>query len=83
MKPVYENFAKGFSVLQDEGTRKLFIEVMCGEIGWFEVRVPLTQEEVNEFKRDPAQLKYLARKIFDDPENYRRERNAKSLDEPK
>lgn len=60
-----------YDVLEDEGSGRYFIEVVCGGVGTYTLRVPLTDEEAAEFLTDPRSVETLARKISQAPEEYR------------
>jgi hypothetical protein len=48
----------------------LWIQVVCGSIGLYEVMVKLLPEEVEQYKSDPGFLKYFSHIIARDPEKY-------------
>jgi len=58
-----------YSLYEDE-KGDLWIEVVCGSIGLYEVRVKLLPEEVEKYKADPEFLEELASLIARNPEEY-------------
>ena len=60
-----------FELLQDHTSYHL--RVVCGGIGWFEVTVRLTEQEVAEYhERGIEPVARLARDIAHDPERFAR-----------
>jgi hypothetical protein len=45
-----------FMVAQDESSGELFLRVVVGGIGMYEVKRKMTMEMVDKFNRDPHQL---------------------------
>lgn len=60
-----------YSLYKDE-SNNLWIEVLCGSIGLYEVMVKLLPEEVKKYNSDPLSLKDLAYSISRDPEKYKK-----------
>ena len=57
-----------YQVLVDEGSGDHFIEVPCGGVVHYAVRVRLTADEVRRFEADPKALDDLAGRIAANPE---------------
>lgn len=60
---------KDYSLYKDQHDA-YWIEVVCGSIGLYEVKVKLLPDEVTKFKQDPNYLKDLSYLIAHDPEKY-------------
>ncbi|MBK8872311.1 MAG: hypothetical protein IPN19_15080 [Elusimicrobia bacterium] len=74
MKDLYYNFDHMYGVYFDEVTKRYFIEVECGDIALYGVRVLLNEKEVSMFKEKNDSLNDLAFAITRDPEKYKRDR---------
>lgn len=62
MKSLFEK-AWAYDVLVDEHTGRYFIEVFCGGVGSYLVRVQLTDEQVASFLAEPRSLDALAVRV--------------------
>ena len=78
LKEIYDNGPLMCRILVDEKTGQHFIEVMCGDIGMYEVTVPLMDQEVEDFRRDPDSVRHLVREITFDPAKAVKERGLKN-----
>ena len=58
-------------VLYDTEARAYLLDVLCGGIASFTVRIRLTAEEAAEFERDPSSADRLAFTVAKDHERYR------------
>lgn len=74
MKELYYNFDHMYGVFLDEKTLRHFIEVECGDVALYGVRVALTEKEVSSFKEKNDSLNDLAFEITRDPERFKRDR---------
>lgn len=74
MKDLYYNYDHMYGVFFDEGTKRHFIEVECGDVALYGVRVALTEIEVAMFNEKNDSLNDLAFQITRDPEVFKRER---------
>jgi hypothetical protein len=70
MKELYDNEKWMFTVLLDEETGNHFLEVMCGGVGLYPVRVKLSDEQIQDFRNDPESLFGLASRILQTPSEY-------------
>lgn len=59
-----------YSLYEDE-KGELWIEVLCGSIGLYEVLVKLLPDEVNLYRKRSSFLEDLAFQISKDPEKYK------------
>lgn len=75
MKNLYYNYDHLYGVFYDEETNRHFIEVECGQVALYGVKVPLTEEEISKFKKKNDALNDLAFAITRDPDKFQRERN--------
>jgi hypothetical protein len=62
---------KDYSLYEDE-KGDLWIEVVCGSIGLYEVTVKLLPDEVEKYRADPGFLEDLSYMIARDPEKYQK-----------
>ena len=74
LETVYSNSEMMFSVLKDKESDNHFLEVVCGTIGMYEVTIPLTREEVADFKIDPSRLHRLVKAVIDNPSAIQKDR---------
>lgn len=74
LETIYSNSEMMFSILKDKESDKHFLEVVCGTIGMYEVTIPLTREEVSDFKIDPSRIHYLVKAVIDNPSEIKKER---------
>ncbi|MBK8575467.1 MAG: hypothetical protein IPN90_07270 [Elusimicrobia bacterium] len=74
LETIYSNSGMMFSVLKDKESEKHFLEVVCGTIGMYEVTIPLTREEVLDFKIDPSRIHRLVKAVIDNPSEIKKER---------
>jgi hypothetical protein len=70
VRELYVNKEWLFTVFQDRRTQEHFIEILCGTVGMYPVRVKLNRKEVALFKKDPTRLVPLAMKILRSPEGF-------------
>ena len=59
-----------YEVLLDEVTGEYFIDVLCGTVGMYNVRLKLTDEEVEAFGVDSTALEYLADRVRYSPQAF-------------
>lgn len=76
LETIYSNSEMMFSVLKDKKSDKHFLEVVCGTIGMYEVTIPLTSEEVADFKMEPSRIHRLVKAIIDNPSEIQKERGS-------
>ena len=69
-KQLYIDREASFSVSLEPSTGRYYLDVLCGGIGMFERRLPLTPEEVESFKRDPNEIRTLALQVRTWPERF-------------
>ncbi len=53
-----------------EDNGECFLEVLCGTVAMFTIKVRLSDAEIADFERDRDTLTRLARSIFDDPKRF-------------
>jgi hypothetical protein len=58
-----------YALYEDENN-ELWIEVLCGSIGMYEVLVKLNPDEIIQYKKDKSFLQNLAWNISRDPEKF-------------
>lgn len=68
MKLLYKNDEYWFSVLQDEESKKVFLEVQCGGIAIYTARLEMTQEEIAMFRENPLSMRNIAWVISHTPD---------------
>ena len=73
---VYSNSEMMYSVLKDKKSDKHFLEVVYGTIGMYEVMIPLTKEEVADFKIDTSRIHRPVKAVIDNPSAIQNERGA-------
>jgi hypothetical protein len=76
MKELFYSLDHMYGIFLDEKTNRHVIEVECGDVGLYGVKVHLTDAEVAMFKKKQDSLKDLAYEITRDPEKFRKERGA-------
>lgn len=59
-----------YDVVVDERTGAYFLDVVCGGVGMYVVRIRLTPEEIEDFKRNETSLDGLARQVSYDPDRF-------------
>lgn len=68
---LYVNDEASFSVSREQhGSRRHFLDVLCGGVGMFERRLEMTAEEVESFRHDPTELITLADQVRKWPERF-------------
>ena len=70
MKEIYRNKEFMYSVSKNEKSNDFFIEVACGGIGMYEIKIKLLPEEIETFKNNPEKLNELAKEIAKKPEYF-------------
>jgi hypothetical protein len=63
MKVLYSNDAEMFVVKQDESSGELFLSVVVGGIGMYEVERKMTKEMVGRFNENPDALLEVVKEI--------------------
>lgn len=52
---------------------ELVLEIVLGDVGWYEMRVPLTEEEAARYREEGASfVKWLVDQVRTDPKGYER-----------
>ena len=69
MKTVYEK-PWAYEVLLDEATGEYFIDVLCGGLAMYNVRLKLSDDELEAFKLDSTALDHLADRVCYSPETF-------------
>lgn len=60
-----------FYILEhDDETDEYFLDVCCGTVAIYTIKIRLNADESEEFLRDPASIKTLAYRISDYPNEY-------------
>jgi hypothetical protein len=59
-----------YIVLLDESTGEYFIDVVCGGVATYLVRLKLTDDEVEAFKLDSGALDSLAERVSYSPDSF-------------
>ncbi len=54
----------------DDETDEYFLDVVCGTVAIFTIKIKLTDEEVAEYKRDPTSIRVLAYSVIDHPKDF-------------
>lgn len=78
MKELYYNTKQLWGVFFDEDKGGHFIEVECGGVAMYGVKIPLRKEEVEMFNQKPENLNSLAYDIAKNPEKFEKERTIQS-----
>lgn len=63
-----------YTVLRDEKTDELFLEVTCGSVAIFLLRIKLNKKEIAEFRENPENIRVLAGRVMDSPDSFLRRR---------
>lgn len=69
MQKVVEEF-RFFTLWRDEETDDYFLEVLCGTIATYELRLKLNDEEKADYLKNKASIKSLAQEIEDAPRTF-------------
>ena len=59
-----------YSLERDEETGEYFLEVVCGTVAIFTIRIKLTKKEIAEFNKNPESVRVLANRIVYSPRSY-------------
>ena len=59
-----------YTVLRDEKTDEHFLEVTCGTVAIFLVRIKLSKKEVARFRENPENIRILANRVMDSPDSF-------------
>lgn len=59
-----------YDVLLDDRLGEYFLDVICGSAAMYTVRIRLTSEESESFRRNPMSLDRLAREVAFDPDRF-------------
>jgi hypothetical protein len=65
---------KDWDYILYEEENDIYIEVLCGTVGVFEVKVKLSENDKNTMKKDPDFINKLAEEIRLDPHGFNRNR---------
>jgi hypothetical protein len=79
LKELYYNTKLLWGVFLDEDKGNYYIEVECGGVAMYSVRIPLNKEEVEMFNQKPENLNGLAYDIARNPEKFEKERSVNAL----
>ena len=83
MQVVYHNQLQWYELLYDEPTDTYSLEVACGTVGIYTVRVALSPEQVEHYRQDgAAALDGLAEHVRQAEERRLLSRRAARLNEP-
>ena len=63
-----ENYLYTFEY--DEETGEYFLEVECGTIAVYDLKIKLTDEEIAKYKNDSKFIRELALQVSSSPKNY-------------
>lgn len=55
---------------QDEQTNEYFLEAVCGTVAAFTLKIKLTPQEIVEYQKNPASVRFLAQQIVDSPSSF-------------
>lgn len=59
-----------YTLYRDEKTDEHFLEVVCGTVAIFEIKIKLNEKELAEYRANPEDIRILAYKIMDSPSSY-------------
>lgn len=60
-----------FYILEhDDETGEYFLEVACGTVAIYTIKIKLNEEEVKEYLKNPNDIRVLAYRICDYPKEY-------------
>lgn len=60
-----------FYILEhDDETNEYFLDVVCGTVAIYTIKIKLNEEEVREYLADPSSVRILAYRISDYPNEY-------------
>ena len=59
-----------YTLYRDETTDEYFLEVVCGTVAIFLLRIKLNEEEVTEFRENPESVRVLADRIVYSPRSF-------------
>jgi hypothetical protein len=72
MRILASNEQEMYQLVEEPGGQ-LVLEIVLGDIGWYEMRVPLNAEETTRYSEEGASfVKWLVDHVRADPDNYRR-----------
>lgn len=54
----------------DDQTDEYFLDVACGTVAIFTIKIKLNEDEVESYTRDPSSIRVLAYDIFDHPKDF-------------
>jgi hypothetical protein len=53
-----------------EDNGECFLEVLCGSVAMYTIKIRLSETEIAEFESDPKTMTRLARRILDNPHGF-------------
>jgi hypothetical protein len=60
-----------FYILEhDDETDEYFLDVVCGTVAVFTIKIKLTEQEIEAYRADAESIKYLAYSISDRPSEF-------------
>ena len=59
-----------YTLYLDENTGEYFLEVVCGTVAIFTIRIKLDKEEIKSIRENPDNVRVLAYQISDAPNNF-------------
>lgn len=59
-----------YTLFRDEATDEYFLEVVCGTVAVFLLRIKLNEKEVAEYLENPESIRVLADRIVYSPSNF-------------
>ena len=59
-----------YTLYRDETTDEYFLEVVCGTVAIFLLRIKLNKEEIAEFRENPESVRVLADRIVYSPRSF-------------
>lgn len=63
-----------YTVLRDEKTDEHFLEVTCGTVAIFMLRIKLNKKEIARFRQNQESMRILAYRVLDSPDSFLRRR---------
>lgn len=63
-----------YTLFRDEKSEEYFLEVVCGTIAVFLVRIKLNEEEIAEYRDNPESVRVLADRIVYSPRSFEHRR---------
>lgn len=70
MIKVIEEESWFYSFEQDTQTEEYFLDVVCGTVAIFTLRIRLNTSEIDAYHADPTSIRVLAYRILDSPHDF-------------